>query len=219
MIIMIQKIKIKIKIISLEKITNFFKAAIALCYKDNINGENKINLEEYPLYNIIIENWNKENPDIKQESYSEYNFLKNNTNNTDNKNNINDSKNLSLIKIRSPCIDDLFYLYLKEFSKITNENYFQLMVQFVFLFRENINIQKYDAVPENIKTETKKEFTQLFNAEEVPELCNSFFVDYLEENDFFGLRDKSDEIIELLQHFCFWLYNNKYAPSHLSLSN
>ena len=207
------------EIISLEKITNFFKSAIDLCYKDNINGENKINLEEYPLYNIIKENWNKENPDIKQDSYSEYNFLKNKTNNTDNKNNIIYNKNLSLIKIRSPCIDDLFYLYLKEFSKISNENYFKLMVQFVFLFRENINIQKYEAVPENIKTETKKEFTQLFNAEEVPELCNSFFSDYLEENDFFGLGDIREEIIELLQHFCFWLYNKKYSPSHLALSN
>ena len=70
-------------------------------------------------------------------------------------------------------------------------------------------------VTNEIITEHKKEFTEIFNAEEIPEVCNDFFLDFMEPKRFFGLN--KEELIELIQNFCYWLYINKYAQSHLTL--
>ena len=70
-------------------------------------------------------------------------------------------------------------------------------------------------VTDEIITPNKTEFTQLFNADEIAELCNNFFLDFMEPHNFFGLN--KEESIELVQHFCFWLYTNMYSPAHLTL--
>ena len=160
------------------------------------------NIEQYPLYKLVIDNWEKETPEIEQESYLD-------------DSRINKNKTEPLKKIKAPCVDSLFYLYLKESSKKTNQDYFWFMVKFVVLFRENINMQKRNMVTDEIITENKKEFTQLFNAEEIAETCNDFFLDFMEPHRFFGLN--KEELIELVQHFCFWLYTNMYSPAHLTL--
>ena len=184
--------------ITLEIIKKFLSDALRH-YQSEINA-NYTNIESYPLYKITIENWEKDEPDIEKESY------------------LDDYKNKNPKppeKVKSPCIDGLFYLYLREFSKKTNKDYFWFMVKFVVLFRESINIQKKNLVTEDIITENKTQFTQLFSAEEIPELCNDFFLDFMEPHQFFGLN--TDELIELIQHFCFWLYTNQYSMSHLTL--
>lgn len=189
------------KLITLEIIQKFLSDALRH-YQSEINT-NYTNIETYPLYKIVIDNWDKENPDIEQESYlDDYKNKKN-------------QKPEDLKKIKSPCIDGLFYLYLKEFSKKTNKDYFWFMVKFIILFRESINIQKKNMVIKEIIAEEKNEFTQLYNAEEIPELCNDFCLDFMEPHQFFGLN--KDELIELIQHFCFWLYTNQYSMSHLTL--
>ena len=160
------------------------------------------NIEQYPLYKLVIDNWEKETPEIEQESYLD-------------DSRINKNKTQPLKKIKAPCVDSLFYLYLKESSKKTNQDYFWFMVKFVVLFRENINMQKRNMVTNEIITENKNEFTELFNAEEIAETCNDFFLDFMEPHRFFGLN--KEELIELVQHFCFWLYTNMYSPAHLTL--
>ena len=160
------------------------------------------NIEQYPLYKLVIDNWEKETPELEQESYLD-------------DSRINKNKSQPLKKIKAPCVDSLFYLYLKESSKKTNQDYFWFMVKFVVLFRENINMQKRNMVTNEIITENKNEFTQLFNAEEIAETCNDFFLDFMEPHRFFGLN--KEELIELVQHFCFWLYTNMYSPAHLTL--
>ena len=92
-------------------------------------------VEQYPLYKIITDNWDKENPDIEQECYLDESRTKS-------------KSSEPLKKIKAPCVDSLFYLYLKEFSKQTNQDYFWFMFKFVVLFRESINIQKKDMVTE-----------------------------------------------------------------------
>ena len=192
---------------SLENINNFMKNAFNLRYKYS-----EKNIEEYPLFKLISENWNKEEPNLDKECYKD-DYKNNNQNNEEPK------------KINEHCIDNLFYLYLKEFSDKTNNEYFEFMVQFSFLLRESLNEQKNYLITEKIKNENKDknktEFTQLFNAEEIPELCNHFYAEFLDnnENNFFGLEDKKEEFIELTEHFCFWLYTNKLSPSHLSKIN
>ncbi len=187
------------KTITLDIIQQFITDAFRHCQTEHTTKYE--NIEQYPIYKLVIDNWNKETPDLEQESYLDESRTKN--------------KSDPLKKIKSPCVDNLFYLYLREFSKKTNKDYFWFMVKFVVLFRESINVQKKDMVTDDIITENKTEFTQLFNGEEISELCNDFFLDFMEPNKFFGLN--KEELIELIQHFCFWLYTNMYSSSHLTL--
>ena len=87
------------------------------------------------------------------------------------------------------------------------------MVKFVVLFREYINDFKKEMVTKDIIEEDKKEYTQLFNGREISELSNDFLIVFMESNNYIGL-DK-EEITELIQHFCFWLYDRGYSESHL----
>ena len=187
------------KTITLDIIQQFITDAFRHCQTEHTTKYE--NIEQYPIYKLVIDNWNKETPDLEQESYLDESRTKN--------------KSDPLKKIKSPCVDNLFYLYLREFSKKTNKDYFWFMVKFVVLFRESINVQKKDMVTDDIITANKTEFTQLFNGEEISELCNDFFLDFMEPNKFFGLN--KEELIELIQHFCFWLYTNMYSSSHLTL--
>ena len=52
------------------------------------------------------------------------------------------------------------------------------------------------------------EYSTIVNAENVPDSCNEFYTDFLEMNDFFGMNSDKEkiEIIDLIQHFCIWLY-------------
>ena len=187
------------KTITLDIIQQFITDAFRHCQTEHTTKYE--NIEQYPIYKLVIDNWNKETPDLEQESYLDESRTKNKTD--------------PLKKIKSPCVDNLFYLYLREFSKKTNKDYFWFMVKFVVLFRESINVQKKDMVTDDIITENKTEFTQLFNGEEISELCNDFFLDFMEPNKLFGLN--KEELSELIQHFCFWLYTNMYSSSHLTL--
>ena len=101
--------------------------------------------------------------------------------------------------------------YLDSIIKETNENYFEFIVKFIVLFRESINVNKKDT--------SEKEFTASHNAEGVPDQCNEFFSTFLEKNDFdYGDFEKA-ELIELIQHFCYWLFLNGYTKSKLSLAS
>jgi len=104
--------------------------------------------------------------------------------------------------------DQIFASYLIEFSSQTNRNYFLFMAKFVTLFRECINHYKKPEDP-------TLEATQTITADGVPDLCNEFITEFMESNDFFNLE--TGELIEIIQHFCNWLYESKYTTSRLTL--
>jgi hypothetical protein len=116
--------------------------------------------------------------------------------------------------------DEAFYQYLIYTKNLTNKNYFVLALKFVILFRECLNISRQKEIDSNLENGVNlKEYTAVRNAETVPEICNEFVTEYLENNDYFGIisdRDRN-EVIELIQHFCTWLYLNGYTQSRLSL--
>jgi hypothetical protein len=89
------------------------------------------------------------------------------------------------------------------------------MTKFIVLFRECINIKRKDLIKPENKINNRELYTQIYNAETVPEICNYFFLEFLEPYDGFGLN--KDESIHLIQHFCYWLYINHYTQSHLTL--
>ena len=154
-------------------------------------------MEKYSFYKLVLDNWDVENPFPSPECLSELSIGEIST------------------KIKSYTLDELFFLYLKEFSKKTNKDYFWFMIKFEVLFRACINSLKDSIVRKEDQSENKKFYTEIYNAETVPEMCNDFFVDFMERFNFFGLN--KEELIELIQHFCYWLYVNHYTQSHLTL--
>ena len=160
------------------------------------------NIDKYSFYNLIIENWDKPKDNIFPADeifcYSASNI-----------------KNESPKKINSYNIDQIFFLYLKEFSKKVNDDYLWFMTKFIVLFRECINSERHNLIKQENVSDKRILYTQIYNAETVPEICNSFYLSYLQPNDFFGLNQ--EELIELIQHFCNWLNINNYTRSKLTL--
>ena len=122
-----------------------------------------------------------------------------------------DKKEINKEKNEKNC-NDVFYEYLKSFKDMVNTKYFILMTKFVILFRECFDKNKY-------KEDDKK--VGILNPEGLPDLCNEFYGEFLETSDFFGInkQEERDEIIELIQHFCIWLFKNDYTKSKLSLAS
>lgn len=124
------------------------------------------------------------------------------------------------------CCDKIFYEYLKSITKYANQKYFLFVFKFIIIFRECINTYKNIelensilVLKENIPLEIK-EFTQYYDAEQAPELCNEFISEYLQSCDYFGLdKNEITEVIDIIQHFCYWMYENNYTSSRLSLLN
>ena len=104
--------------------------------------------------------------------------------------------------------DEAFARYVLDYYPFMNKTYFIFVVKFVILFRECVNQYK--------KLENKEQdFSEVQGADIIPEICNEFITEYMDTNDNFGL-DLNDAI-ELIQHFCNWLYENKYTVSRLTL--
>jgi hypothetical protein len=114
------------------------------------------------------------------------------------------------------CCDEIFYEYLLSFKDKTNEKYFTLLLEFVLLFRECYDVSKNKTKNE----ENKKQVTNKLSAEELPDLCNEFYGEFLDENDFFGIENQEDrnEIVDIIQHFCLWLYKSDFTKSKLTLA-
>lgn len=134
----------------------------------------------------------------KIEDHPIFNYILNNINN-----NVNFDDSIA---------DNIICKYLNVYFKETNENYFKFMIKFLILFRECVNQIE--------KNEINKEFTTFSNAENFPEKCNYFFTDFLENKNYCKFTEnEKDELIEIIQHFCFWLYQNNYTKSKLSLAS
>ena len=112
--------------------------------------------------------------------------------------------------------DDAFSEYLISFMNKTNRKYFSLMLKIILLFRECYDISKNKDKNE----EEKQAVTNSLSPQELPELCNEFFA-FLEDNGFFGIIGigEVNEIVEIVLHFCTWLFKNKYTLSKLSLAS
>jgi hypothetical protein len=125
------------------------------------------------------------------------------------KENINLEKNENKVK---NC-DEVFFEYLKDISSKCNKNYFVFAYKFVVLFRECINKFKINEI------DKAKDYTEVYNSDQVPDLCNEFITEFMENADYFGLNseDNKNELIEIIQHFCFWLFDNGYTTSRLTL--
>ena len=131
--------------------------------------------------------------------------------------NLFENSNISTKPKNEKTCDEVFYEYLYTFKDKTNQTFFSLLVKFVLLFRESYDISK----TKDVKDEVKKAVTDTISPEGLPDLCNEFYGEFMEPNNFFGIEDQEEksEIIEIIQHFCIWLFKNEYTKSKLSLAS
>ena len=102
--------------------------------------------------------------------------------------------------------------FLKKFLFDNHDFY----IKIVTLFREFINIKKKNQEDNNNIISNNKEYTSINSAENLPLLSNEFINDFLEsDNLLFGFE--KEEIIDLIQNFCNWLYINKFTSFKLIL--
>ena len=114
--------------------------------------------------------------------------------------------------------DEVFYEYLVYTKEQVNETYFTLIVKFTLLFRECFNLSQSKKPDSTLQPEEEASRTML--PETLPELCNEFYTEFMESNNFFGIEQEKEkrEIIEIIQHFCIWLFKSEYTKSKLSLA-
>jgi hypothetical protein len=107
--------------------------------------------------------------------------------------------------------DEIFADYIIKVSKCARKEFFEKVLKFVVLFRESLNIMNSDKVGNE-----EKDYTELYNAEDAPDISNEFVTEFLDtETALFGFQ--KDEAIDLTQNFCQWLYDNNFTCSKLSL--
>ena len=131
--------------------------------------------------------------------------------------NLNKGKNPFANKMKSEknC-DEVFAEYLNNFKDKTNKKYFALLFKFILLFRECYDL----SANKEKKDGEKSAITNKLTPEGLPDLCNEFYGEFMEPNEFFGLNEEEKiEIVEIIQHFCIWLFKNDYTKSKLSLAS
>lgn len=114
------------------------------------------------------------------------------------------------------CTDNVLMDYLNKMSQYCNSKYFSKLIKFVTLFREHVNI--VNQVNGKNDNGIPKEYTETNNAEDVPDSSNEFITDFLEpeaRGEDFGFS--KEESIDLTQNLCYWMYDNNFTSSKLSL--
>ena len=109
--------------------------------------------------------------------------------------------------------------YLNRMSSYCNPEYYIKLVKFVTLFREHSNIINCNKNRDNINGKDK-EYTEFNDAEDVPDSSNEFITDFLDpegKNEDLGYT--KEECIDLTQNLCYWMYENNFTCSKLSLIN
>lgn len=123
--------------------------------------------------------------------------------------------------------EQIFTLYLREFSYMINENFYRKLLTFILLFRECLNIYGWQKRAEHEVREyygqydyerrlhdkldsfdhyrAVCEYTHINNAEFAPEIANEFVTVFYDENTNGHLT--RPEIIDLTQHICNWLFS------------
>ena len=115
--------------------------------------------------------------------------------------------------------DDIFYEYLKECKNKTNKKYFSFLLKFIIILKECY----YSNQTILLNEEEKRNIIENLSLVELPNFCNDFYTEFLSKNNYFDLfeneKENIDEIVKVIQHFCYWLFKNKYTPYILRITH
>ena len=159
------------------------------------------NIEKNTFYNLFKENWERDNKTIsnnlEKESYSSM---------------LNCSPAINIVN--KPPIDCIFFQYIKYISNIIEKDYVVFIIKFIIIFRQYLNKEKQGLINSEHINEKKKEYTQIYDASVIPDFFNDFLMDFMENRNYFNL-DK-DELVKIIEYFCFWLFSEGYTDSHIA---
>lgn len=121
-------------------------------------------------------------------------------------------------------IDQIFAEFLNIISSLVNSIFFLKIVCFIILLRDCLNTSYFifnlPKTSQYEKLSNSFEFTQCYNAENVPEIANYFVSVYLENKDINSISElisfSKEEIVRLIKHFCHWLFENNYTNFKLT---
>jgi hypothetical protein len=120
----------------------------------------------------------------------------------------------------NPCIYQVLSVYLILLMEVTREKFFtDLLVKFVFLLREYLNIVGWDHKKFLSdfglmkKFQVNDEFCSVNGCEEIPELVNNFIGVFIEMDPLFSSYSK--DLTDISQNFCYWLFINGFTDYKL----
>ena len=185
--------KNQIETFNISNIFNDIFEKLYLNKEYNLNKNNLKKIEEHPILNSILNPLNNKKENNKK------------------------------------TCDEIFISYIHFLIQNTNKEYLTFSLSVILLLRECINKYK------NIELEDKFEifgdnnnnnikllnFTEVCEGEQIPEICNEYLTEFLPSYNYFGLNFLNNffEAKNLIQHFCFWLYDNNYTSSKLIINN
>jgi hypothetical protein len=173
-----------IKAIYLEMLKDIYGNPQSIFFRENFD------LSTHEGYKIL-KNFEETNEAMSLQSILEGNFLK------------------------KQKIDDVLTLYLINFFKVTGplRDLNKLVIKFVILLREYLNIAGWDYKKTFIKYEVAMPFsqngsyTQCNDCEDIPDLINDFVEVFIKmDPNMFNLDFK--EFIDIIKNFCNWLFVN-----------
>ena len=123
---------------------------------------------------------------------------------------LNSYSNVNPIDPDNSKCDEVFLDYLLKVSKVCQENYFERVLKFVLLFRECLNKVNKINVGGN-------EYSEVSNSEDAPEISNEFVTEFMDDENEFNIS--KEEVIDLTQNLCQYMYDNNFTCSKLSLIN
>ena len=180
--------------IDLDYIKRILDIIFSLC-KYNFYGivtDSSTSYEQYPFFNFVISNWDNNKMQLdyfdtgkEEKSSEEFNKLNNNL--------LGIAQN-----IKSNNIEKVLLFYLKDCGNKTNREYFEILMKFVILFREGINL-----------IHDSQDFTMNNDSQEIPNMLNDIIEKYFQPNFFFGIEMR--ELLEVITHFCHWLFINHFT--------
>ena len=123
---------------------------------------------------------------------------------------INPNLNLQTLDPEYCKCDEVFLEYLIKVSKVCKDEFFVRLLKFILLFRECLNYV-------NKEKAGNSEYADLSIPEDVPEISNEFVTEFMDDENEFGYN--KDDVIDLTQNLCQYMYDNNFTCSKLSLIN
>lgn len=108
--------------------------------------------------------------------------------------------------------------YLWDLGARVTEKFLMVLIVFIRLYRDCMNVHGWDIVKKAGTTELeqekgKRDFASLPTAEHIPEACNDFIRYFLPRE--FPAFDKG-LAIEMTRHLCDWVHTHKYTHKLIS---
>lgn len=163
----------------------------------------------YPLYKMMVPFINVRTLQDSEESLIEVKYS----------DNPQHPSTASESKFNCYTIDECFVQYLCYVTDYTNVDYFNFIILFIILFREYLN-SFISVSNQKLITNTKIDYTSDRNtsAQELPSHFELFMADFLEPNNYYEIYDP-EEILQIIQHFCYWLYDRGFTSLRIALVN